>query len=168
MLDRQFQLEILEKLSEQYPKMYNFADNYPSSGADFDKALANIYYLQEHELISPNSVLEQAYAGGEYEYYLNIGRITHDGMDFLANDGGLRAILGTVTIKIQDEQLHQILAQHINQSDLSPVRKQLLLDELAKLPAESIKHLTNLLLSDVYQNPQAIVGTIQKFLHWLA
>lgn len=148
--------------------MYNFCDAYPNNGADFDKALANIYYLQEHGLISSDSVLEQSYVGGEHEYYLHMGRITHDGMDFLADDGGLRAILGTVVVKIQDEQLQQILAYHINQSDLSPARKQLLLDELSKLPAESIKHLTNLLLSDVYQNPQAIVGTIQKFFHWLA
>lgn len=44
-------------------------------------------------------------------------------MDFLADDGGLSAILGTVIIKFETEQLKAILAAKIMSSDLSPERK---------------------------------------------
>lgn len=138
MLDREFQLELLTKLSQQYPKMYNFADNYPSDRADFNKVLANIYYLQEHGLISKDSILEQAYCGGEYGYYLNLGRITKDGMDFLADDGGLRSILGTINVKVDASQMAEFLKAL---SELAPEDRQSLLDTLKSVPQKSIEHL---------------------------
>lgn len=140
LLDRQLQLEILTKLAEQYPNYYEYT-NLQSDSLPYTKLLANIYYLQEHRLITTDSVLEQAYTGGEYCFYLSSGRITKDGLDLLANDGGLSAILNTVTVKLEEQQFRALIEQKIQQSDFSDEQKTGLIDSIKQLPSEGVKHL---------------------------
>ena len=138
MLDRALQLDILTKLSQQYPYLCDFNELYPTSCPDYDRALANLYYLQEHRLISNESVMSIEFTDGTYELYLARGRITHDGMDFLADDGGLRAILSAVTVEIDAAQMARLLQSfaELNQSD-----KQSVLDVLKNTPQKTVEHL---------------------------
>ena len=90
--------------------------------------------------------------------------ITHKGMDFLANDGGLSAILGVVTVKFEADTLKAILENRINQSDLDPESKQSMIDSLRELPAESIKYLTTELLTRGLDNLPAAILLIGTYL----
>lgn len=85
-------------------------------------------------------------------------------MDFLANDGGLSAILGVVTVKFEADTLKAILENRINQSDLSPENKQSMIDSLRELPAESIKHLTMKLLDEGLENLSNAIVLIGTYL----
>lgn len=140
-LDRKLQLEILQELSEAYPNQVDLSQKEKHGTDEYDKLLANVYYLQSHKLITDKSVL----TSGTLMYdvhQLNVSAITHHGMDFLADDGGLTAILGTVTIKFDEGQLKTLLESKILNSDLTPEHKKSLIDGIKELPSESIKHLT--------------------------
>lgn len=153
LLDRNFQLELLTKLSEIYPNHLNFNASHPSNDANYPKALVNIYYLQEHGLISADSVLEQAYVSGEYVYYLSEGRITKDGLDLLAADGGLKAILNVITVKIDAMQMARLLHSF---AALNSEDKQSLLDTLKNAPRTTVEHLIS---KAVDMGWDAILGT---------
>lgn len=78
-------------------------------------------------------------------------------MDFLADDGGLSAILGTVTIKLHDDTLKELMESRIANSELGARDKSRWIDALRALPAESTKHLTMKLLDlGLSRGPEAL------------
>ena len=85
-------------------------------------------------------------------------------MDFLADDGGLSAILGTVTIKFETEQLRAILATKIMSSNLSSERKTTMVDAIKELPAEGLKHLTMKIVDAGWDNMDSLMSLIQSAL----
>lgn len=85
----------------------------------------NLIYLSAHGL------LEQK--GSSY-------RITHKGIDFIEDDGGLSAILNISTIKLHPSTLDLITAA-IDGSSLNPSDKQRMMDQLKSLPADAIKQI---------------------------
>lgn len=138
LLDREFQLQLLTELSDIYPNHCNFHERYSDNNQAYAKVLANIYYLQEHGLITADSVLEQACTDGEYGFYLSVGRITKDGLDLLSDDGGLKAILNVITVKIDAMQMARLLRSFaaLNHED-----RQSLLDTLKNAPQTTLEHL---------------------------
>ncbi|GJI89905.1 hypothetical protein RugamoR1_30680 [Rugamonas sp. R1(2021)] len=90
--------------------------------------------------------------------------ITAAGLDFLADDGGLTAILGTVTVKLHDDTIRNLIETRIQDSDLPPEEKTGLLHQLKELRGESIKHLTMKLLDAGLENLPAALPLIQKAL----
>jgi hypothetical protein len=109
-LDRTLQLEILKKLAEVYPDSVYFDDFYEFGTPEYRKAIANTFYLQSHGLLEPKSILvSQTIGRNENTHQFGRATISALGMDFLADDGGLRAILETVTVKIEASQLAEIL-----------------------------------------------------------
>jgi hypothetical protein len=143
-LDRTMQLEILEQLAAACPQQINLTGERVAG----DPLTLNAWYLHQHglieALIAENIGAPPVVIGG---------RITAQGMDFLADDGGLSAILGVVTIKIHEDTLKALLADKIEQSDLPPADKGLWLQALQALPAESTKHLVTKLLDWGLANP---------------
>ena len=99
--------------------------------------------------------------GGMGSWALGSIRLNHRGMDFLADDGGLSAILGTVIIKFETEQLKAILAAKIMSSDLSPERKTTMIDAIKELPAEGLKHLTTKIVDVGWDNLDSLMALIQ-------
>ncbi|WNB79610.1 MULTISPECIES: hypothetical protein [unclassified Stenotrophomonas] len=83
---------------------------------------------------------------------LSFAKITAKGMDFLAGDGGLGAILGVVTIKLHEETLRHLIEAKVLESDLPQTQKQRLLDQLRQLPAETTKHLATQLVDAGLKN----------------
>ncbi|MDN5625390.1 MAG: hypothetical protein L0G96_19815, partial [Acinetobacter sp.] len=98
------------------------------------------------------------------DYFIQSITITNKGLDLLADDGGLGAILNVVTVRFETETLRAILATKINQSDLTPENKKSMIDALEELPAESIKHLTTKLLDECVDNLPAAVVLIGTWL----
>ncbi|TCB52666.1 hypothetical protein E0H80_02185 [Acinetobacter sp. ANC 4779] len=161
-LDRELQLKLLTVLSDMYPFTYDFSKDFQDGSDDCDKAVANLYYLQSHGLITEKSIfVSKSIGGGRGRVQFGLSEITHTGMDFLANDGGLSAILGTVTIKFETEQLKAILATKIMSSDLSPERKTTMIDAIKELPAEGLKHLTTKIVDVGWDNLDSLMALIQ-------
>lgn len=94
-------------------------------------------------------------------------KITARGMDFLADDGGLSAILGVVTVKLHEETLKELIGQKISESDLTAPEKSRLLDQLKSLPAKTGKHLTQKLVDAGLPNWPAALRAIESFVHTL-
>ncbi|MFW1746253.1 hypothetical protein ACG9XW_08535 [Acinetobacter guillouiae] len=163
-LDRDLQLKLLTTLSDVYPYNHDFNKDFEHNSEDRAKALKNLYYLQSHGLVTEKSVHKSNSIGSQAPIIFGSSAITHKGMDFLANDGGLSAILGIVTVKFEADTLKAILESRINQSDLDPEQKQSMIDSLRELPAESIKHLTTELLTRGLDNLPAAILLIGTYL----
>lgn len=163
-LDRALQRKILELLSDHYAG--NRQDVFPQrelTEEEDDKYTTNLLYLEAHGLIE--SGLEQFLDG---TWGSAGARITARGLDFLADDGGLTAILGTVTVKLHDDTIRELVALRIEQSDLQPDEKAGLLGQLKALRGESMKHLTMKLLDAGLENAPKALPVIQKFFEGLA
>lgn len=161
LLDRKLQLDILNKMASVYPLPYNFGSEIATMDeAKSDVFCANLYYLQEHGLISPKSI--EIAIGNEFQ--IGHTQLTAKGADFIADDGGLSAILGVVTVRFEAEQLRQILEVKINLSDLDSERKNSMIKALRQLPADSIKHLTTKILDSGWDSLPTLMILIQSFI----
>lgn len=162
-LDRQLQKELLEKMSSTYPQHYALDKDYAYGSSEYRRVTTNLFYLVQHGLIEPCSLMKTSGFGGYSNLQIECPTITHKGMDFLADDGGLSAILDVVTVKFHEESIKQILEARISESDLPPEHKKSMLHSLQELPAESIKHLTLKLLDKGFDNSSSAIQIIQKF-----
>lgn len=159
-IDRLFQNKILNIAAKCYPANVNYELDELFRDAEEHKIAANLCYLAEHKLIKDKPI-EISIDG-----FISLGNIciTHRGLDFLAEDGGLSAILNVVTVKFEADTLKAILENRINQSDLDPESKQSMIDSLRELPAESIKHLTTELITRGLDNLPAAILLIGTYL----
>lgn len=153
-LDRELQLELLKNLEAYYPH----ATDVQRWDAEFPGASVNLAYLHEHGLCDLK-FLQALNANKPFS-----ARITARGMDFLADDGGLSAILGVVTIKLHDETIKDLIESKILQSDLPEPDKKRFLDRLRELPAETTKHLVLKLVDLGLDKTPTAIETIGKFL----
>lgn len=69
-------------------------------------------------------------------YILQPTEITHTGLDFLADDGGLRAILNTVTVKIEPTQMAQLLKAI---AEMPEAEQKTLLDSIKEAPSKAVE-----------------------------
>ncbi|MFC6053908.1 hypothetical protein A6M14_09510 [Acinetobacter sp. Ac_877] len=164
-LDRELQLHLLERMAEEYPSYWDMSKEYADDGSDeYNKVVTNLYYLMQHNLIEKKSITISNALGRGFNLIVKLPTINENGMDFLASDGGLSAILKVVTIKFETNTLKAILANKINQSDLPLENKKSMIDALEELPAESIKHLSTKLLDECVDNLPAAVLLIGTWL----
>lgn len=158
MLDRELQLRILKALAATYPEAT--FDVLRDIGANDPAGIANLYYLAEHKLVAAKFTK----FGSEPMDYSGQQRITAAGMDFLADDGGVGAILGVVTVKIHEDTIKQLIEARIAGSDLPEEEKRPLLQAVRELPGEAIKHLTTRLLDLGLDNLPGAVSLIRTYL----
>lgn len=142
MIDRGLQHYILCELRDAYPNSVDYRKRYDYGSEKYHNFVANLVYLRSHGLISKESVLYSKTMDLGDAYQPAHASITHIGLDFLEDDGGLSAILNTVTVKFETEQLKQMIESKINESDLPNDKKSSAISVIKDLPAESIKHLT--------------------------
>lgn len=136
-INRERQLELLKLLADAYPH-YVVANNIPG---DRDSANVNLHYLIEHGLV--NGQITEFMSG---ERPVGMAIITAAGLDFLADDGGLSAILGVVTVKLHEESIRQLLMDRVNRADLPAEQRSSLLQVIRKLPARALQIATEKLL----------------------
>jgi len=142
-LDRDLQREILQKLADAYPGPTSGAWDEIQELTDTDTLVGNLLYLEAHGLIE--SGLRQS-ASGQHSISTGGLKITARGLDFLADDGGLSAILGVVTIRLHDDQIRLLLEARIQGSDAPEEEKRKWLDQLRGIPADATKHLVHKLI----------------------
>lgn len=142
-LDRSLQLSILTELSAHYPNEFSIQrmDCFVDS-PDFN---ANLFYLQEHGLISGKvQHFRQVEKVGDV---MLMAKITADGLDFLEGDGGLGAILKKVTIKFDSEDLQALIAARLDKEDIPAEKKSEIMKTIKALPSEGIKAVHNRLIT---------------------
>ncbi|MFL9859462.1 hypothetical protein PQR72_27645 [Paraburkholderia madseniana] len=159
-LDRAYQRELLEELAASYPERVEWRSRVMVMDTDsMARYQANLAYLHEHGLVS-----SEIDAGLQFDMSNN-PKITARGMDFLADDGGLSAILGVVTVKLHEDTLKEVIGQKITESDLPAPEKNRLLDQIKSLPGETIKHLTMKLVDAGLANWPIALQSIEHFVH---
>ncbi|MEI8714770.1 hypothetical protein [Mesorhizobium sp. ISC11] len=151
-LDRDLQLKMLNHMAASYPQRVKAT---PFEGGDSYTYFANLQYLCEHglaEALWSNELSGRLYAAN--------ARITAAGMDFLADDGGLSAILGVVTIRFHEDTVKALLIDRVEKSDVPATVRSKLVDQIKALPAEATKALT-------LEAIKAGLANVPEFLTWL-
>ena len=115
-IDRKLQQKILQVLRNAYPARVGI-QNLPTD----DQLRATLWYLAEHGLID---VLYSSTFGDPTA--IRNPRITAEGLDFLEDDGGVSAMLRTVTVKLDPDNLRALLAARAESSDLPADEKRAL------------------------------------------
>lgn len=157
-LDRALQRALLEELRDYYPRRSQSA--YQSDGHSQVECINNLLYLEEHGLVESGVKL----GFNSETVTVTQARITARGMDFLEEDGGLGAVLGTVTIKIHEDTLREILERKILESDAPAEEKSRLAQAVKGLSAEAIKHLTLKLLDEGLASLPGAIALIGTYL----
>lgn len=137
LIDRKLQKEILDQAAKHYPNGMVIGRMPEFNGIDDQRLTANLLYLEENELIQPKSF--SITINGSIT--LMRVQITHRGLDFLQDDGGLSAILNVVTVKFEADTLKALLTSKINSSDEPDEKKSELLKAVEELPADGLRHL---------------------------
>jgi hypothetical protein len=139
-LDREYQLQILQAAADIYPQpLFVHGELAGRCGPDIE---LNCAYLEEHDLVRLNWV------GSE-----NSGRvvlsvlITATGMDYLANDGGLPAILNVLTVRLETDTVKEIFIERVRSANGDRTAKDRLVEQIKTLSAEKLKEMTKTALS---------------------
>ncbi|TFH84746.1 hypothetical protein EQG41_20760 [Billgrantia azerbaijanica] len=152
LLDRTQQRDLLCQLAEAYPNPIN--DLFDPEDLDSPESV-NLHYLEEHGLVqlvrsdAIPQVLRQMHQHGYNPTPVITGgaTITAAGMDFIQADGGLSAILGTVTVRLHADTIRDLVEAKIAASDEIPqADKPRLVEALKAMPEEGLKQLTQRLV----------------------
>lgn len=147
-LDRALQKRILIGLAATYPSgTYDMAHVLQPEVVEEKTLISTLHYLDEHGLISSGFKMQE-YVGGENRW-LEHDRtnITAAGLDFIADDGGLGAILNTVTVKIDAGQWAELLASKVESLEsVSHEERSEIAKAIRKLPATAIEKVSGKML----------------------
>lgn len=135
-MDRDAHRKMLSDAAECYPHYVNW-DLAEFPHLSEEDVAGNLFYLQELGLIKSGIMM-----GIDGSISWGVGQATAAGLDFIQDDGGYTAILGTVTIKLHEDTLKDLISQKLQESNLSPADKKKWTDGLRALPADAIKHLS--------------------------
>jgi hypothetical protein len=136
-IDRARQKEILEILANVYPSYTTDCVRQSEQTED----LKIIWYLREYELVE--GALDHALSGS---IIFQGAKITAKGLDFLADDGGLSSILGTVVVKLHADTLRELILSRVNDSLLPDSEKSWFKKTIETMSSESLKTLTKSLV----------------------
>lgn len=136
-LDRALQLDLLKRLSDVYPRTISVQSWLNES----DNVNPNLHYLLAHGLITGAASNDMS---GAKEFV--VAEITAAGLDFLADDGGLSAILGVMTVKLHEDTIRQLLIDRVEASNFDQEERSSLVAMIRSLPAKALGTLTEKLL----------------------
>jgi hypothetical protein len=155
-LDRQLQRSILENLAEVYPGIARIRPSPGETEADIN---ANLYYLTQHGLIDLPWTLMMS---GERSP--GVPAITAKGMDFLADDGGLSAILGVVTVKLHEDTIKALLIKQVEKAEGDDTMKGQLIAKIKEMPAEALSAIVQRALEAGLDQVPDLLGQLSKWL----
>lgn len=152
-LNRPLQLQMLQRLKEFYPA---HAPHFPQQFESDPDFLPNLHYLIAHGLLTGFEVKTS-----NPSTFVNI-KITEAGLDFLEDDGGIGAILRTVTVKLDADQLRQILAAKVAALSIPEEKKTSALDMIRKLPADILAKLVIRFAEKGIEHIPDLLGVLQS------
>jgi hypothetical protein len=156
-LDRARQLQLLLELRDAYPHLVFYTAGGDEAGR---RESVNLHYLLEHGLIDGKV---QFSGTGDKSARWQV-RITHKGLDFLADDGGLGAILGVVTVKLHDDTIRDLMIARVDaDATKDQTAKAKLKDMIRGLPAEAL----SIIVRKAMETGLTHVGDIGVWIHQL-
>lgn len=112
-IDRPTQLQILKNLEKYFPDGYSIGRLMAAiPNVEKEPLFKNLMYLVGHGLVKETTGTKHDYHSSDKKQFL-VYTITSEGLDFLADDGGVSAILNTVTVKLHDETIRSLLLARI-------------------------------------------------------
>lgn len=156
-MDRALQREILLELQNAYPGAADLQRLDPDEDLPSIQALA---YLEGHELIKVAWSKRIDIRGKQP---MN-ATITAKGLDFLADDGGLSAILGVVTVRVHEDTMKQWLLAAVEKAPVSPEERSGLQKAIRSLPGKAAEKLIDKLLD---LGVEHLPGAIPQLHMWL-
>ncbi len=139
-MDRALQLEALRDIANHYATQ-RFVD--VQSWATDPNRVAALRYLEGHGLVE----VKWSDSIGSPAPRPFMAKATVRGLDFLADDGGLTAVLGVVTIRLHADTVRELLLSKVDSAhEISPEERSSLKEAIRKLPGKAIEKLTDKLL----------------------
>lgn len=143
---------MLNALAAVYPRYTTEIGNAEVSEAD----LANLWYLKEQGLVE--GALEMSISQA---YIFEGARITAKGLDFLADDGGISAILGTVTVRLHADSIKELLLTRIEASSAPAEKKSWLKTQIETASRETMKKIVGSLLDQGVKRAPELVQWVE-------
>ena len=159
-LDRPLQRKILEVLREHYPAAH-FTNRMEHLHEDPQHLMANAAYLLADGLIDGEIRMTST---GRGDFLPTRFAITAAGLDFLEDDGGLSAILGTVTVKMHADSIRDLILAQIEVADLESSAKAQLTDTVQSLPAKALEGVVGGLAREGLARMPNAIGWLQTTL----
>lgn len=163
-IDRRMQRYCLEYLKSIYPKTIEpdlIGEFLSTSYDERCKRDAQLFYLAEQNLVELKYTNKVGY---QTPRIIDV-KITARGIDFLEEDGGLSAILGTVTVRLHADSIRDLIESRIVQSDeLNDEQKKSMLDQLRSMREEGLKALTHRLINEGLTRMPNLWGTLSEHL----
>jgi hypothetical protein len=118
-------------------EVYPLRSDYPETEHSEAELMGNLLYLEEHGLVDAGIQISLDNHFGTYGF-----KATAKGLDFIADDGGLSAILGVVTVRLHEDSIKALLLRQIEESSEPSSVKESLAHQVRELPAEALKSVT--------------------------
>ncbi|WP_412550520.1 hypothetical protein [Shimia sp. MIT910701] len=142
LLNRGYQREILETLASAYPADVDIEAEWPEQ--EDNSLKVNLYYLDEHGLTQ-----NQVDRTKDEPWPLpRACKITAAGLDFLEKDGGLGAILNTVTVRFEEEQFRSLIVTLVGHSELHDEEKETIIGKLKELPGHALNKIGDAVIAE--------------------
>ena len=139
--DREYQRDLLSALRARYPDVV-VVHHLPQPSDEWGLE-AHLHYLSEHGLIEITKVTVFENPTG-----IANARITAQGLDFLADDGGLAAVLDVVTVKLDPADLRALLVSRIETSGLPAAEKQRVIQGIRSFSGSVLREVAARLVSE--------------------
>ena len=152
-LDRTKQLAMLQALATVYPRYTGDLGVDPVT----EEELANLWYLKEQGLVE--GALEMSIS---QSFIFQGAKITAKGLDFLADDGGISAILGTLTVRLHADTVKDLLLARINASDAPPEKKSWLRKQLDLASTETIKKIVGSVVDEGIKRAPDLIQLVER------
>jgi len=159
-LNRELQKTILVELKNSYPNVCSVKRM--ACYTDDPEFRGNIIYLEEHGLVSGK--IDISRSRDNDGAHMLMAKITAQGLDFIEDDGGLRAILNKLTIKIDSEDLNSLITAHLDSANIPQEKKNEIISTFKSLPSEGIKIVYRHLIDYALGMTPNVFDVIQKFL----
>ncbi|MGH9869712.1 MAG: hypothetical protein ACREAA_16305 [Candidatus Polarisedimenticolia bacterium] len=157
MLDRDLQRELLTKLREAYPEFLDLSTHERFKETDLHK---NAFYLVEHGLVEP--VAQRIDVMGAPSMIFT-ARITAQGLDFLEEDGGLSAMLGTVTVRLAPDTLKALLEARVDASALPAAEKATLKSKIRQMAGTAVEKVFWKLFEEMLKRSDVAIDVMTRW-----
>ena len=153
-LDRNHQLKILEYLRDYYHCPSDERINEQSFFNDENYSM-NLKYLYEYGLVKGHETMDFK----NRKFSLGGVEITAKGLDLLEDDGGVGAILRSVVVKFDAENIRRIMKEKVLSFNIPDEQKTSLVEKIKNFSGKALETITLKLLEKGLDNP-GILGVI--------
>ena len=162
LLEIDYYIDILQKLAETAPDHMDSVEWFKEkANKNLKKYIVNLQYLEQKGLVISHIIRS---VDGKYSCAFP-PELTADGWDYISQEGGVRANIDTITVKIHENTLAQLIYA-INQSqNTDQSLKDKLISDLKSLPGKTIASLSTKLICAALSHPAELTSLLQSVSH---